>query len=142
MRHSTLALVTALSIPVSASADVTFDDTAILQGFVHIPDATVMLVVGAGWPTARIDPENRQTGERSPVYSLQGRFTLSEKLGLLLGLDHVQLDADATTNVYRADVTMSDGDSPVAIVFTYEFSDPSGSAGDADMFGLGVRCNF
>jgi hypothetical protein len=142
MRHSTLALVTALSMPVSASADVTFDETAILQGFVDIPEATLMLVVGTGWPTARIDPDNRQNTERSPIYSLQGRFTLSEKLGLLLGLDHVQLDAEATSNEYRAHVMMRNGDSPVAIVFTYELSDPAGSAGDADMFGLGVRCNF
>jgi hypothetical protein len=192
MRHSILALVTVLSMPVSASTDVMYDtvfpghrhaqsdsdsdgfsgdspvmksavlpalalggeysrsrlqrdrdlQTAILQGFVYIPDATLMLVVGAGWPTARIDPENRHADQSGPIYSLQGRVRFSEQLGLLLGVDHIALHADGETNVYRANLMMSDADSPVGIVFTYELSDTSGPAGDADTYGLGLRCNF
>ena len=194
MKHSTLALVTALTMPVSVSADVGFDyfflgyentridgsggdlsgdslvikrefsvfpalafgaeyannrfeedvdqHTAILQGLVYIPDGNFTLVLDAGWLATRIATENLEADEDGPIYSLQGRFSISPKLGLLLGVGRIELDADAPTNVYRADMLMSDGESPVDIVFTYQLSDTPGSSDDVQTYGLGFRCNF
>ncbi|MDH3715106.1 MAG: hypothetical protein OET44_14830 [Gammaproteobacteria bacterium] len=138
MRHSTLALATVLSMSAGAGADIACDNllptcqrarivgaaegevaprTTILQGFVYIPDETFTLVPGADWLTSRIAAANLLADEGRTVFPLQGRFRLSAELGLLLGLVHIELDADVETNVYRANLATSHGETPVGIVF-------------------------
>ena len=116
--------------------------TAILQALVYVPDDDFTLVLGAGWLATRLEVDALEADEDGPILTLQGRFRISEKLGLLLGIDHIELDEDADTNVYRADLLMSDGEAPVDIVFSYEVSDTSGSDDDGQTWGLGLRCNF
>ena len=116
--------------------------TAILQGLLYIPDEKFTLVLGAGWLATRIDTDNLRADEDGPIISLQDRLRFSRVLGLLLGVDRIQLDSGAKTNVYRTNLLMSDGESPLDIVFSYEFGDTVGSQDDVQTYGLGFRCNF
>ncbi len=107
MRHSTLVLAALLSIPGGGSGGEVERQTAILQGFLYIPDATSTLVLGADWLATRIDTENLHAGEDGPIVSLQGRFRFSEQLGRLLGVDRSELDsacAGARSNLNFPDV--------------------------------------
>lgn len=114
----------------------------ILQGSLYIPDEKFTLVLGAGWLATRIDTDNLRTHEDGPIVSLQGRMRFSRVLGLLLGVDRIELDSDAKTNVYRTNLLVSDGESPLDIVFSYEFGDSVGSQDDVQTYGLGLRCTF
>jgi len=116
--------------------------TAILQGLLYIPEEKFTLVLGAGWLATRIDTDDLRAEEDGPIVSLQGRLLFSGVLGLLLGVDRIELDSGAKTNVYRTNLLMSDGESPLDIVFSYEFGDTVGSENDVQTYGLGFRCNF
>jgi len=116
--------------------------TAILQGLVYVPGDTFTLVFGAGWLATEIDAGSLDADEDGPVVSLEGRFRFSEKLGMLLGVDHVELDEASKTNIYRASLLLSDGETPLDIVFNYEISDTEGSSDTLESYGIGLRCNF
>ncbi len=116
--------------------------TAILQGLLYFPGDGFTLALGAGWLATEIDVGTLDAREDGPIVSLEGRFELSEKLGLLLGVDHIELDEDAGTSIYRASLLLSDGEAPVDIVLSYEIGDIEGASDNPEAFGLGVRCNF
>jgi len=170
VRHAILVLTAVLSMPVGAQGDLSLDNvfpgyeeaqisgsgehstarfrgdvdqqTAILQGLLYIPDETFTLVLGAGWLATRIDADKLRAGDEGPIVSLQGRLRFSDKLGLLLGVDRIELDSDAKINVYRANLLMNDGESALDIVFSYEFGDTVGSQGAVQTYGLDFRCAF
>lgn len=116
--------------------------TTILQGLLYIPDEKFTLLLGAGWLATRTDTDDLRPNEDRPIVSLQGRLRFSRALCLLLGVDRIELDSDAKTNVYRTNLLMSDGESLVDIVLSYEFGDTVGSQNDEQTYELGVRGTF
>lgn len=116
-------------------------NATILQGLVYVPNETLTLFLGTGPAATLVDADIPAAHDNGPVLSLQSRVRFSRELGLLLGIDHMELDGDAA-DVYRADLLMRREASPVSFVLSYEISDGADSDDDGHAYGLGLHCNF